>query len=195
MKSGRGNAVGGRIMEVYLSKKTVAFSLIFCILQVLIASPMASLILLAADQSRQAFPLTTTRVTIGRNPDVHIRPECESVSRMHASVVFDGQTYVLQDHGSTNGTFVNGQRVTRHFLQPNDEVRFGSCAFRFEVQGNEKGKKGTQVLSIPNRTLPISDVPLRITMRVPSVRPVATVMSRGGLLSKPDSDAPPVTIR
>ena len=44
----------------------------------------------------------------------------------------DGETWVLHDVGSSNGTMVNGEKVTRRVLQPGDEVRAGHTTFRVE---------------------------------------------------------------
>lgn len=55
-----------------------------------------------------------------------------TVSRRHARLVLEGGMLVLYDEGSTNGTFVNEQRVARQPLKPGDVVRFGNVRFRVE---------------------------------------------------------------
>jgi pSer/pThr/pTyr-binding forkhead associated (FHA) protein len=55
-----------------------------------------------------------------------------TVSRRHARIVPEGGMLVLYDEGSTNGTFVNEQRITRQPIQPGDIVRFGNVRFRAE---------------------------------------------------------------
>ncbi|RYG35596.1 FHA domain-containing protein [bacterium] len=55
-----------------------------------------------------------------------------SVSRKHATLTRVGDTVTLVDHGSTNGSFVNGAKVTSStILRAGDEVRFGQATFRF----------------------------------------------------------------
>ena len=63
----------------------------------------------------------------------------QRLSRDHFAVVPDGDTWVLHDVGSSNGTFVNGEKVTRRTLQPGDEVRAGHTTFRVEDH-DERGQ-------------------------------------------------------
>jgi FHA domain/Trypsin-like peptidase domain len=65
---------------------------------------------------------------IGRGTDMDlIVPEADAkfVSRLHATMRSDGDAWVIEDQGSTNGTFVNGARVTRRTLRHGDTIRFG----------------------------------------------------------------------
>ena len=55
------------------------------------------------------------------------------VSHMHARILRRGQFYFVEDLGSTNGTFVNGQRVSGDAqLRVRDELRFGETVLRYE---------------------------------------------------------------
>jgi DNA-binding response OmpR family regulator len=54
-----------------------------------------------------------TPVTIGRAPDCEVQLDVRWVSRQHATIRMQGKQYVIEDAGSKNGVFVNGQRVTR----------------------------------------------------------------------------------
>jgi RsiW-degrading membrane proteinase PrsW (M82 family) len=73
-------------------------------------------------------------LTIGRNAQraevVLADPE---VSGLHARVEQNGGPPVLIDAGSTNGTFVNDERITSRILQPGDRVRFGGVRFVVEA--------------------------------------------------------------
>jgi predicted component of type VI protein secretion system len=56
-----------------------------------------------------------------------------SVSRSHAKISKAGDTITVEDMGSTNGTFVNGQRLSGPVsLQPGDAVQFGAVQYRYE---------------------------------------------------------------
>lgn len=70
-------------------------------------------------------------ITIGRHPQCELQFDPDKdldVSSRHAAVALEGMLYVLRDLGSTNGTFVNGRRLTAdHVLATNDVVRFGTA--------------------------------------------------------------------
>jgi pSer/pThr/pTyr-binding forkhead associated (FHA) protein len=68
---------------------------------------------------------------VGRKEDCDLRLDHKSVSKMHCVIVKTDGLLLLRDLGSTNGTRVNGQRVRRAALLPNDQVAFAS--FKFKV--------------------------------------------------------------
>jgi hypothetical protein len=72
--------------------------------------------------------LSEPEATVGRDPDLQVViPPADQrfVSRVHATIRKDADRYVLQDRGSSNGTFVNGARITRTVLSDGDEIQFG----------------------------------------------------------------------
>lgn len=81
----------------------------------------------------QQFPIGVNPVTLGRNSENGVVISGGNVSRFHAEVRREGHAFVLYDRGSSNGTRVNGTRVTSHELQPGDLVTIGSETFRFEA--------------------------------------------------------------
>jgi hypothetical protein len=74
------------------------------------------------------------RTTIGRTPDNDLVIESESVSRHHAVTLQTPGGTVIEDLNSTNGVFVNGQRVSRRVLSAGDVVTIGTASFRFLVK-------------------------------------------------------------
>lgn len=63
---------------------------------------------------------------IGRDSSNAVAISDAEVSRRHARLTFQGGKYVIEDLGSTNGTFINGQRLAGpHVLKPGDVVAFG----------------------------------------------------------------------
>jgi len=80
----------------------------------------------------QRIPIPPTGLTIGREQDNTLIIPDPSVSRHHARIAVEGGETVLYDLGSTNGTFVNTMRITRHVLRRGDVVRFGGASFRVE---------------------------------------------------------------
>jgi pSer/pThr/pTyr-binding forkhead associated (FHA) protein len=69
-------------------------------------------------------------IVVGRKEDCDLRLDHKGVSKMHCVIVKTDGLLVLRDLGSTNGTRVNGQRVRRAALLPNDRLAFGSLHFR-----------------------------------------------------------------
>jgi hypothetical protein len=82
-------------------------------------------------------------LTLGREAHNSIgMPDNRKASRDHAKVWREGPgRYAVADLGSTNGTLVNDERVTRHALADGDEVRVGEATFRFLLDEDEKPKK------------------------------------------------------
>ena len=81
-----------------------------------------------------AMPLAEGETTVGRDLGLGLSLAGETtVSRRHARIVRTGSAATLFDDGSTNGTFVNGQKVTGSAdLKSGDAVQFGSVRFRYE---------------------------------------------------------------
>lgn len=72
------------------------------------------------------FPLEGDQLTIGRDASNGVAINDAEVSRKHSRLSFQGGKYVLEDLGSTNGTFVNGQRLAGPVvLKPGDVVSLG----------------------------------------------------------------------
>jgi len=74
------------------------------------------------------------RTTIGRTPDNDIRIDAEFISRHHAVVLLYGSKTVIEDLNSTNGTYVNAERINRRALKEGDIVTLGKSEFRFVVR-------------------------------------------------------------
>ena len=72
------------------------------------------------------FPMEGDVITIGREAGNGIVINDAEVSRKHTQFVFQGGKFIVTDLGSTNGTFVNGQRLTgQHILQPGEVISLG----------------------------------------------------------------------
>jgi pSer/pThr/pTyr-binding forkhead associated (FHA) protein len=79
---------------------------------------------------RPPIEIVKDLVVVGRKEDCDLRLEHKSVSKMHCILVKTDGLLLLRDLGSTNGTRVNGQRVRRAALLPNDQLNIASCKFR-----------------------------------------------------------------
>ncbi|MCX2185322.1 FHA domain-containing protein [Streptomyces sp. SKN60] len=117
----------------------------------------------------QQFPIGTTAVTLGRNNENSIAISGGNVSRFHAEVRREGHGFVLYDRGSSNGTRVNGTRVTSHELQPGDLIEIGTETFRFEAADALETILDLSVLR-----------PLATPEKAPAAGPVLRVTISGG---------------
>src|SRR5438067_3994475 len=77
------------------------------------------------DGSTREILLTRERIRIGRRPDNDVSLPFPAVSGEHAAIVTILSDSFLEDLGSTNGTFVNGKSVTKHFLRDLDRIDIG----------------------------------------------------------------------
>ena len=77
--------------------------------------------------------LGETPVTIGRSSECTIALPHPSVSRQHCRIWCENGRYRIEDLGSTNRTFLNGEVVTRADLRDGDQISIGSNALKFFV--------------------------------------------------------------
>ncbi|MGA2003320.1 MAG: FHA domain-containing protein [Terriglobales bacterium] len=97
---------------------------------------MAELFLKFEDRVLQELLLSGAIVTIGRQPDNLFCIDNPAVSGHHAKVYAEGQHYVIEDAESFNGTYVNGQRISKAVLKDGDNVTIGkhTIEFRDEIR-------------------------------------------------------------
>jgi two-component system cell cycle response regulator len=86
----------------------------------------AYLVVMAGSNVGEMYKLEKDRVILGRGDKVDLRLLDDGISREHASLSRDGAQFVLKDLDSTNGTYCNGQRVSRHILAEGDKILLGS---------------------------------------------------------------------
>ena len=91
--------------------------------------PVPRLLALEPDVQPDELALATDDCTLGRSALCQIVVPRETVSRLHARIVRDGPRFRLQDAGSANGTFVNGERLTApRLLAHRDQIGLGQPA-------------------------------------------------------------------
>ena len=80
-----------------------------------------------------AIEITKDLTVVGRKEDCEVRLDHKSVSKLHCVLVRTDGLLLLRDLGSTNGTRVNGQRVRRAILLPNDQLSIANYRFRVHL--------------------------------------------------------------
>ena len=86
----------------------------------------AYLVVLAGASLGEMYKIEHDKTVIGRGQKAQIRLLDDGISREHAQVVIEGNRIVLEDLGSTNGTFCNGLKVDRKELADGDKILVGS---------------------------------------------------------------------
>src|SRR5262249_14423102 len=86
---------------------------------------------LERDGLENTLPLVATQVIIGRRGDSDVRLINEHVSRRHAKLVKTVDGYLLQDLGSTYGTFVNDSRINTQLLKHGDKISVGDIDLHY----------------------------------------------------------------
>jgi pSer/pThr/pTyr-binding forkhead associated (FHA) protein len=82
------------------------------------------------------FRLDQARLTIGRDEKANLMIQSPEISRIHAELTRSGSgLYMIADNNSTNGTFLNGQKVQGAIgMEPGDMIEFGdSIILSYEV--------------------------------------------------------------
>lgn len=96
---------------------------------------MAALVTVRGPNPGRRFPLDEHRSVIGRQPDAAVYLESLAVSRHHAQVVAEDGGYFVEDIGSSNGTFLNGHRISgRVSLTERDSLQIGPYEFALVVE-------------------------------------------------------------
>lgn len=93
---------------------------------------MARLVLLSEGLTGRTFDLKVDKTTVGRVEDNTFQIPETSVSSHHAEILLRGSDVVVKDLGSTNGTFINGEKVSEAVLKPGQILRLGMIEMRLE---------------------------------------------------------------
>ena len=134
---------------------------------------MAKLILSIEGATLKEIPLVKERTTIGRKAQNDIQIDNLAISGEHAVLIMVGADVFLEDMNSTNGTFVNGNPVSKHALRNGDVIALG--------------KYNLQYVAEPSAQAPAADFEKTMILRPGAI----TAADRTGAFQKPPLAAPP----
>ncbi|MBI3469367.1 MAG: FHA domain-containing protein [Planctomycetes bacterium] len=83
------------------------------------------------------IPVDRAIILIGRHPECDVRIESRKISRRHCCIVQFNDRLAVRDLGSTNGVYLNGQRVEQAFIAPRDELQIGDLRYQVVVNGSQ----------------------------------------------------------
>jgi predicted component of type VI protein secretion system len=94
---------------------------------------MAKLVVLSPEQKGRSYELKVDKTTIGRVEDNTFQITESSVSSHHCEVLLRGSDVVIKDLNSTNGSFINGEKISESVLKPGQTLRLGQIELRLEA--------------------------------------------------------------
>jgi len=109
---------------------------------------MAKLIVMLDGSVVKEFALDKERITIGRKPNNDIQLDDATVSGQHAAVLMLQHGYI-EDLNSTNGTYLNGKRVSKRMLSTGDVVKIGQHEFKYMEDEPTQDFEATVVIRQP----------------------------------------------
>jgi sigma-B regulation protein RsbU (phosphoserine phosphatase) len=153
---------------------------------------MASLIVLQGPKPGQRFSITGPCTVIGRQPDAHCYLDSLAVSRQHAQIICDDdEHYFVEDVGSSNGTWLNGNRITSCMpLTATDQLQIGPYVLGLRLEGSEIVAEPDQVIRAKveaqpsNRTLYSQNAAYRLQVVLEIARHLGNTLDLDPLLGQ-----------
>jgi FHA domain len=93
------------------------------------------LVMFRADGERRSFSIVREMTVVGRREDCDLRIPLGDVSRKHCRFILEDGAFRVEDLGSSNGTFHNGQKVQDATLAAGDTVTIGPVTFLVQIDG------------------------------------------------------------
>ncbi len=93
---------------------------------------MAKLVILNQGMTGRTFDLNVDRTTVGRVEENTFQIADPSVSSRHAEILLQGSEILIRDLNSTNGTFINGDKISEAILKPGQTLRFGQVELKID---------------------------------------------------------------
>jgi diguanylate cyclase (GGDEF)-like protein len=100
------------------------------------SSESACIVVIYGPELGRRAAVSRANFEIGRSAKSDLAIDQEAVSRHHARISWDGMRHIIEDLGSTNGTFVNDQPVQRGALRDGDQIKIGRSILKFMAGDN-----------------------------------------------------------
>jgi pSer/pThr/pTyr-binding forkhead associated (FHA) protein len=111
---------------------------------------MARLVVLTEGFTGRTYELKVDRTTVGRVEDNAFQIAEPSVSSHHCEILLRGDQVIVKDLDSTNGTYINGQKVSESPITSGQILRLGQLEMRLETgEPKEASKKQDRTLVVP----------------------------------------------
>jgi pSer/pThr/pTyr-binding forkhead associated (FHA) protein len=127
------------------------------------------LVMTPGKQEGKAIEIKLPQFLVGRDPQCQLRPASPLISKRHCAVIQRDDKAYIRDFGSTNGTFVNEERVDgERELKHNDQLKIGPIQFTVSIEQDAPVSPSTKTpapaTKNPTKTVPAkSDTPIPAT--------------------------------
>ena len=105
------------------------------------------LIVLSSQFRGKQFELTNDFYTVGRSDERDICIKDSSLSSHHCDIIRSGETFIVRDNNSTNGTRINNVPVSEQELMNSDIIQFGGIEVLFDAD-NKEGSRSTTTQNV-----------------------------------------------
>ena len=96
---------------------------------------MPKIVVLSEGLTGRSFDLKVDKTTVGRLEDNAFQIPEQSVSSHHCELLLKGNDVIVRDLNSTNGTYINGEKISEKVLKPGQILRLGNVEARLETDG------------------------------------------------------------
>jgi pSer/pThr/pTyr-binding forkhead associated (FHA) protein len=107
-----------------------------------------NLVMFRGDGETRSFKLPRDVTLVGRREDCDLRIPLSEISRKHCRLIKEGDTLRLEDLGSSNGTFHNGQRIQESVIHPGDSVQVGPFVFVVQIDGSPPEEQLQPIMAV-----------------------------------------------
>lgn len=142
---------------------------------------MAKLVILTQSLAGRSCDLTGERTTVGRVEDNAFQIAEPSVSSHHCEILLRGSDIVVKDLGSTNGSFINGEKITEGILKPGQTLRLGNIELKLDTPGAPAAPASTPAPTSPTAGATAAPPPPPAAATPPSSKKEAAKAATGGV--------------